>query len=82
METEVIATVLTGAAVLIGVWRLLESMRRDVTTQVSEVRRELGEVRRDLSNQIGEVRRDLTNQIAEVNTRIDNVLLADRRQAS
>ena len=50
MSPEVIATVLTGVGVLVGVWRLLEG-----------------------------VRRDLTAQIAAVNTRIDNILLADRK---
>ena len=50
MSPELIATVLTGVGVLIGVWRLVEG-----------------------------VHRDLTAQIAAVNTRIDNVLLADRK---
>lgn len=50
MSPELIATVLTGVGVLIGVWRLVEG-----------------------------VRRGLTAQIAAVNTRIDNVLLADRK---
>ena len=50
MTPDVVATVLTGVGVLIGVWRLVEG-----------------------------VRRDLMAAIAAVNTRIDNVLLADRR---
>ena len=50
MTQEIVATVLTGIGVLLGVWRLVEG-----------------------------VRRDLSAQIAAVNTRIDNVLLADRR---
>lgn len=50
MSPELIATVLTGVGVLIGVWRLVEG-----------------------------VRRDLTAQITAVNTRIDNILLADRK---
>lgn len=52
MSAELIATVLTGAGVLIGVWRLVEG-----------------------------VRRDLTAEIRAVNTRIDNILLADRKTA-
>ena len=52
MTQEIAATVLTGIGVLLGVWRLVEG-----------------------------VRRDLSAQIAAVNTRIDNVLLADRRGA-
>ena len=63
MSPDVIATVLTGAGVLVGVWRMVESVRRDVDG-----------VRRDVDS----VRRDLTAQIAAVNTRIDNILLADR----
>lgn len=57
MSPDVIATVLTGVGVLVGVWRMVESVRRDVDG----------------------VRRDLTAQIATVNTRIDNILLADRK---
>ena len=62
MSPDVIATVLTGVGVLIGVWRMVESVRRDVDG-----------VRRNVDG----VRRDLTAQIAAVNTRIDNILLAD-----
>ncbi len=63
MSPDVIATVLTGVGVLVGVWRMVESVRRDVDG-----------VRRDVDG----VRRDVTAQIAAVNTRIDNILLADR----
>ena len=69
MTPDVIATVLTGVGVLVGVWRMVESVRRDV----GGVRRDVGGVRRDVDG----VRRDLTAQIAAVNTRIDNILLAD-----
>ena len=54
MNADVLATVLTGVGVLIGVSRI-------VTVQVDSVRR------------------DLTAQITAVNTRIDNILLADRK---
>ena len=57
MSADVLATVLTGVGVLIGVWRI-------VTVQVDSVRR------------------DLSAQIAAVNTRIDNILLADRRPSA
>lgn len=57
MNADVLATVLTGVGVLIGVWRI-------VTVQVDSVRR------------------DLSAQIAAVNTRIDNILLADRRPST
>lgn len=75
MSGEVVAIVLTGAGVLIGVWRLVtvqvESVRRDLA---GALHREIGAVRAD----IADVRRDLTAQITAVNTRIDNILLADR----
>ncbi len=48
MSGDIIATVLTGAAVLIGVWRFVEGMRCDLSAQV-------GDVRRDLSAQIAAV---------------------------
>ncbi len=57
MSPEVIATLLTGAGVLLGVWRMVESVRRE----------------------LHETRRDLIGQISAVNTRIDNILLADRK---
>ena len=57
MSADVLATVLTGVGVLIGVWRI-------VTVQVDSVRR------------------DLSAQIAAVNTRIDNILLANRRPST
>ena len=57
MSPEVIATVLTGAGVLLGVWRMVESVRRE----------------------LHETRCDLIGQITAVNTRIDNILLADRK---
>ena len=81
-DGNIIATVLTGAAVLVGVWRLVESVRRDLTAQTADVRRELGNMQRNLTAQIADVRRDLSGQMADMNKRIDNVLLADRRQAS
>ncbi len=62
MSPDAIATVLTGVGVLVGVWRLVESVRCDVDG-----------VRRDVDG----VRCDLTAQIAAVDTRIDNILLAD-----
>ena len=41
MSSEVIATVLTGAAVLVGIWRLvdvkIEALRRDLTAQIAAV---------------------------------------------
>ena len=70
MSGELIATVLTGVgsafAVLVGVWRMVESVRRDLGGQVADVRREIGEVRRE---------------VADVNRRIDAVLLSDRDRA-
>ena len=70
MSPDVIATVLTGVGVLVGVWRMVESVRRDV----DGVRRDVDGVRRD----VDDVRRDLTAQVAAVNNRIDNILLSDR----
>ncbi len=63
MSPDVSATLLTGVGILVGVWRMVESVRRDVDG-----------VRRDVDG----VRRDVTAQIAAVNTRIDNILLSDR----
>ena len=34
MDVNVIATVLTGVGVLVGVWRLVDSMRRDLMSEI------------------------------------------------
>ncbi|MCY4029561.1 MAG: hypothetical protein OXH75_25005 [Acidobacteria bacterium] len=68
MNADVLATVLTGVGVLIGVWRI-------VTVQVDSVRR-------DLTAQIAAVDNKLSAAIRDVNTRIENVLLADRKPTS
>ena len=70
MTADLIGTVLTGVGVLLGVWRMQEGMRRDLTSQIAAV-----------NTRIEGVRRDLTDQIAAVNTRIDNILLADRKSS-
>ena len=57
MSGEVIATVLTGAGVLLGVWRMVEGVRRDLAGRIDTVDR----------------------RVDAVNTRIDNILLADRK---
>ena len=60
------ATVLTGVGVLVGVWRMMEAVRRDLGGQISAVNRRIDDVRRDLS---------------AVNVRMDNILLADRKSS-
>lgn len=50
MNVEVLATVLTGVGVLVGVWRMVDSARRELGARIDAV-----------------------------NTRIDNILLADRK---
>lgn len=65
MSAELIATVLTGVGVLVGVWRIFEGLRRDLTSQIAAV-----DVK--LSARIDAVG-------AQLNTRIDNILLTDRR---
>ena len=50
MGPDVIATVLTGVGVLVGVWRMVESVRRDVDG-----------VRRDLSAQLAAVNTRIDN---------------------
>ena len=50
MSPDVIATVLTGVGVLVGVWRMVESVRRDVDG-----------VRRDVTAQIAAVNTRIDN---------------------
>ena len=50
MSSDVIATVLTGVGVLVGVWRMVESVRRDVDG-----------VRRHLTAQIAAVNTRIDN---------------------
>lgn len=68
MTPELIATVLTGAGVLIGVWKMVDGVRRELRADIAAV-----------NTRIDTVSRDLTAQITAVNARIDNVLLADRK---
>ena len=41
MTVDILATVLTGAVVLLGVWRMVDSSRRDLSARVDGVRSEL-----------------------------------------
>lgn len=68
MTPELIATVLTGAGVLIGVWKMVDGVRRELRADIAVV-----------NTRIDTASRDLTAQITAVNARIDNVLLADRK---
>ncbi len=61
--------VLGAAVAVIGV---LLWIRRDM-------RHDIAELRRDLSVQIAAVDNKLSAAIRDVNTRIDNILLADRK---
>ena len=64
--------VLGAAVAVIGV---LLWIRRDM-------RHDIAELRRDLSVQIAAVDNKLSAAIRDVNTRIDNILLADRKTTS
>ena len=59
MNVDVLATVLTGVGVLIGVWRMVEGVRRDLAGRIAAV----------------------DQRVDGVNTRIDNILLADRKSS-
>jgi len=72
VSPEVIATVLTGAGVLFGVWRMVDSARRELGARIDAVNTRL-------SAEIAAVNTRLSAEIAAVNTRIDNILLADRK---
>ena len=37
MNQDMIATVLTGIGVLLGVWRMVDGVRRDLTAQITAV---------------------------------------------
>ena len=65
VSAELIATVLTGVGVLVGVWRIFEGLRRDLTGRIAAVDAKLS------------ARIDAVG--AQLNTRIDNILLTDRK---
>lgn len=50
MSGEVIATVLTGAGVLIGVWRMVEGVRRDLASRIESVDRRVDAVNTRIDN--------------------------------
>ena len=45
-----IATVLTGAGVLIGVWRMVEGVRRDLASRIETVDRRVDAVNTRIDN--------------------------------
>ena len=50
MSGEVIATVLTGAGVLVGVWRMVEGVRRDLANRIDSVDRRVDAVNTRIDN--------------------------------
>lgn len=54
MSGDIVATVLTGVGVLVGVWRLVEGVRRDLSAQI-------GAVNDRLTNQIAAVNTRIDN---------------------
>lgn len=50
MSGEVIATVLTGAGILIGVWRMVEGVRRDLAGRIDAVDRRVDAVNTRIDN--------------------------------
>ena len=44
MDTNVIATVLTGLGVLLGVWRLVDGVRRDLSAEIRAVNQRIDAV--------------------------------------
>ena len=60
-----ISAVLTGVCTLVGVWRIFEELRRDLTSQIAAVDVKLS------------TRVDVVG--AQLNTRIDNILLTGRK---
>ena len=68
MSPEVIATILSAIGVLIGVWKMVDGTRRELSAKIdSEI---------ETVNQRIET---VNHRIDGVNQRIDAVLLADRR---
>ena len=69
---EAIIPWLTPALIVVlGAW-----LRADRRTQGAETNRRID----DTNKQIDELGRELSGQLSELNRRIDDVLLADRRQ--
>ena len=50
MSAELIATVLTGVGVLIGVWRMVEGVRRDLANRIDAVDRRVDAVNTRIDN--------------------------------
>ena len=62
MNVDTLATVLTGIAVLLGVWRLAENARRDSQRDT----RELGTGLTDLVDRVSRLETALTERIAHL----------------
>ena len=64
MTPDVIATVLTGVGVLVGVWRIVDGARRELNNRIDAGNREL---RAEIAT--------VNGRIDSVNSRIDNVFV-------
>ena len=76
--TEILAIIAVGIGVVGLVWRMLESLRRDLSGEIDAVRRDLGgkidAVRGDLDGKIDGVRVELSNvksDLGELKGKID-----------
>ena len=82
MDSQTLWIVRTGVTVILSVASGAIAVIAIVSRLTADRGRQISEVRSDLTGQIAAVRSDLSGQIGAVNKRIDDVLLADRRQAS
>ena len=73
MTSDIIATILTGVGVLIGVWRLVEGMRKELNSRIDTLDGRMNSRFDAVSNRM-EARYDV------ISSRVDDVLL--RRQNS
>ena len=55
MSPELIGTILTGIGILLGVWRLVEGVRRDLTGQIAAVDNKLSAAIRDVNTRIANI---------------------------
>ena len=73
MTTEIVATILTGAGVLVGVWRMLAHYETRNDAAHAELGRRIDGVRTELGGRIDRTNDRMDELRADVNGRIDEL---------
>ena len=66
LSAEVISVIVVGAGVLLGVWRMVEAVRRDLSKRIDDVNRCVDDVRQGLTMRTDVIGRDVASIARDV----------------